>query len=249
MKKGMIGLVLIVLIALSFFAASAGMAQTTTDNEKRTITVNGQYKTSMSPDKAEIYLGVETQSATARSSQQDNANIIQAIKASLYSLGLTSADIETTSYSIYPVYEYPQPCYGDKCPTPSSPKLTGYKTSHMLKVKASSIDKVGQYLDAAVNAGANDVSSIVFTLSDSKRNQLYKQALTEAAKNAKASADAIAAGLGTHVTGIVSATEGSTYVVPYYRTLAAGAPESSATTDISPGLIEVSASLSVVYEI
>ncbi len=248
MKKGMIGLVLIVLIALSFFAASAGMAQTTTDNEKRTITVNGQYKTSMSPDKAEIYLGVETQSTTARQSQQDSANIIQAIKSSLYALGLTSADIETTSYSIYPVYEY-QACSSGTCPTPSSPKLIGYKTSHMLKIKASNIDKVGQYLDAAVKAGANDVSSIVFTLSDSKRNQLYKQALTEAAKNAKASADAIAAGLGTHVTGIVSATEGSTYAVPYYRTLAAGAPESGAATDISPGMIEVSASLSVVYEI
>jgi uncharacterized protein YggE len=248
MKKGMIGLVLIVLIALSFFAASAGMAQTTNDNEKRTITVNGQYKTSMNPDKAEIYLGVETQATTARQSQQDNANIVQAIKSSLYSLGLVSADIETTSYSIYPVYEYPQPCYTESCPTPSSPKLVGYKTSHMLKIKASNIDKVGRYLDAAVNAGANDVSSIVFTISDSKRDQLYRQALTEAAKNAKASADAIATGLGTHITGIVSATEGSVSIVPYYRTLAA-APEASSTTDISPGMIEVSASLSVVYEI
>lgn len=248
MKKGMIGLVLIVLIALSFFAASAGMAQTTTDNEKRTITVNGQYKTSMNPDKAEIYLGVETQATTARLSQQDNANIVQAIKSSLYSLGLTSADIETTHYSIYPVYEYPKPCYSDTCPTPSSPKLVGYKTTHMLKIKASNIDKVGQYLDAAVKAGANDVNSIVFTISDSKRDQLYRQALTEAAKNAKSKADAIATGLGTRVVGIVSATEGSTYVVPYYRALAA-APEADAGTEIYAGMVEVSASLSVVYEI
>jgi len=242
--KGIIGIAFIVLLALTFFATSAGIAQTDS-TDKKTVTVNGQYTMSLSPSKAEIYLGVDTQAVTAKESQQDNADIVDAVRKALYAKGLSSVDIETTSYSIYPVYDYPKSC--DTCPY-TAPRISGYKTNHLLKIKTTTIDKVGQYLDAAVGAGANDVSSIVFTITDEEKNSIYKQALTEAAKDAKSKADSIAAGLGAHITGIVSAAEGSTYIVPYYRTLAAGA-ESGASTQVSPGAIEVSASLSVVYEI
>jgi len=253
MKKGIIGLVLIVLVAVSFLAASTAMAQGTGDsgNETKTITVTGNYVLSMDPDKAEIYLGADTQATTALQSQQDNANIIAAVKNALYAMGLAKTDIETTSYSISPVYEYPTPCSSSYCPL-QLPKVVAYKTSHQLKIKTTNIDKVGQYIDAAAKAGANDISYISFGLSDSKQKTLYNQALTEASKNAKDKANAIASGLGVHVVGVISANEGSVYVTPYYRTLSAGAPTADSTqasTDISAGMIQVSASVSVVYQI
>lgn len=250
MKRGIIGLVLIVLIAVSFFAASTVMAQDSSNatNETRTISVTGNYQLSMDPDKAEIYLGAQTQATTALQSQQDNANIIAAVKNALYALGLTKADIETTSYSISPVYEYPKPCYESYCPL-QLPKVVGYRTSHQLKIKTKNIDKVGQYIDAAAKAGANDVSSISFGLSDDKQKALYNQALTEASKNAREKANAIASGLGVHIKGVISANEGYVSVLPYYRTLAAASESNQASTEISPGMIQVSASVSVVYEI
>jgi hypothetical protein len=253
MKKGIIGFVLIVLVAVSFFAASTAMAQGTSNasNETKTLSVTGNYKLSMDPDKAEIYLGAETQATTALQSQQDNANIIAAVKNALYALGLTKTDIETTSYSLSPVYEYPKPCYESYCPL-QLPKVVAYKTSHQLKIKTKNIDKVGQYIDAAAKAGANDINYISFGLSDDKQKTLYNQALTEAAKNAKEKANAIASGLNVHIVGVMSANEGYVSITPYYRTLAAGAstPDSTqAETDISAGMIQVSASVSVVYQI
>jgi len=251
MRKGIIGLVLIVLVAVSFFAASTAMAQdsTNTTNETKTISVTGSYQLSMDPDKAEIYLGAETQATTALQSQQDNANIIAAVKNALYAMGLVKADIETTSFSISPVYEYPKPCYESYCPL-QLPKVVAYRTSHQLKIKTKNIDKVGQYIDAATKAGANDVNYISFGLSDDKQKTLYNQALTEASKNARDKANAIAAGLSVHVKGVLSANEGYVSVTPYYRTLSAAAPESGqASTEISAGMIQVSASVSVVYEI
>jgi len=251
MKKGIIGLVLIVLVAVSFFAASTAMAQdaSNTTNETKTISVTGNYVLSMDPDKAEIYLGAETRAITALQSQQDNANIIAAVKSALYTLGLTKADIETTSYSISPVYDYSKACSDVNCIW-QPPKIVGYTTVHQLKIKTVNIDKVGQYIDAAAKAGANDVNYISFGLSDSKQKTLYNQALTEAAKNAKDKANAIASGLSVRVKGVISANEGYVYVTPYYKSLSAGAPESSqASTEISAGMIQVSASVSVVYEI
>jgi hypothetical protein len=251
MRKGIIGLVLIVLVAVSFFAASTAMAQDSSNatNETKTISVTGSYQLSMDPDKAEIYLGAETRATTALQSQQDNANIIAAVKSALYALGLTKADIETTSYSISPVYDYSKPCYETNCPW-QPPKIVGYTTVHQLKIKTANIDKVGQYIDAAAKAGANNVNYISFGLSDSKQKTLYNQALTEASKNARDKANAIASGLSVRVKGVISANEGYVYVTPYYRSLSAGAPESSqASTEISAGMIQVSASVSVVYEI
>ena len=250
MRKGIIGLVFIVLVAVSFFAASTAMAQDSDNatDEKKTISVTGNYMLSMDPDKAEIHLGAETQAATALQSQQDNADILAAVKSALYALGLAKADIETTSYSLSPVYEYPKPCYESYCPL-QLPKIVGYTTVHQLKIETKNIDKVGQYIDAAAKAGANDVNYISFGLSDDKQKTLYNQALTEASKNARDKANAMAAGLSVHVKGVLSANEGYVSITPYYRTLA-GAPESSqASTDISAGMIQVSASVSVVYEI
>ncbi len=253
MKKGFIGLVLIVLVAVSFFAASTVMAQGTSNstNETRTISVTGSYQLSMDPDKAEIYLGAETRATTALQSQQDNANIMAAVKNALYAMGLTKTDIETTSYSISPVYDYSTTCTQVNCPW-QPPKIVGYTTVHQLKIKTANIDKVGQYIDAAAKAGANDVNYISFGLSDAKQKTLYNQALTEASKNAKDKANAIASGLGVHVVSVISANEGYVSVTPYYRSLAAGAPAADSTqasTDISAGMIEVSASVSVVYQI
>ena len=101
---------------------------------------------------------------------------------------------------------------------------------------------------AHLDAGANKVNQISFGLSDAKREQLYTDALADAAKNARVKADAIAEGLGVRITGIVSASEGYVSVTPYYRSLGAAESAVSYDTEISAGDVSVSASVSVVYE-
>ena len=61
-----------------------------------------------------------------------------------------------------------------------------------------------QWIDTAVQAGVNDVSSIYFSLSHAKsvavKNDLLKQAVT----NAKSKADIAASALGLNVIGVKS---------------------------------------------
>jgi uncharacterized protein YggE len=243
MRRELIGIILVAVVSMSFFATNMGVAQQEGE-EKRTISVSGVYAISVDPDKAEVTIGVENQETTAQLSQQQNAKLIEKIKSTLLANGISKTDIETSYYSVYPVKTYPRACYEGDCD--NEPRITSYRTTHLLKVTVRDIDKVGKCIDLAVNAGANKVNQISFGLSDEKRDTLYNDALAEAARNARIKADAIADGLGVRVTDIVSASEGYVSVTPIYRSLSAS--EASYDTDISPGEVSVSASVSVVYE-
>lgn len=239
-------LVLVVLgLVLTSFIANTSKAQndtTNTQENKRTIDVSADYKATAEADRVDVYLGVQTERSTALASQQDNANIMQKIRSALAGIGVTSDSIQTTSYSIWPTYDYTMTPY----------RIKGYQTSNMIKVRLTDINKAGQVIDAAAGAGANQVNGVYFTISDSKRDQLEQQALTQASRIAKDKANAIASGLGVTIKQVVKASESSSYV-PYYRsynTMASGgaAPE-AAPTEITPGDIEVSATVSVTFEI
>jgi hypothetical protein len=213
----------------------------TSEEVKNTIDVTGTYTSYADPDKVEIYLGAQTDSNEASDSQQQNAVILQKIRSGLASKGITSSSIQTTQYSLEQIREWDEikRVYVNK----------GYRTIHILKIKLTDINRAGEIVDVAVENGANRVDSIVFGLSDSKAKTMRTQALTEAAKNAREKADAIANGLGISITKVYRASEGFVGVTPYYvnKEMVAGAA-APAPTEISAGQIEISASVSVSYE-
>jgi uncharacterized protein YggE len=93
------------------------------------------------------------------------------------------------------------------------------------------------------------VQYVSFALSDAKRAEVRKQALTEASKNAREQADAIAKGLNVRITGIERVSVGydyQPYPYVYGKALAAGASE-SAPTQVDPANVEVSATVQVTF--
>jgi hypothetical protein len=213
-----------------------------TEEQKNTIDVTGTYTTYADPDKVDIYLGIQTDSFDASESQQQNAVIMKKIRDGLSSKGVTSSSIQTTQYNLEQIKEWDdiKRIYVNK----------GYRTTQIIKIKLTDINKAGEIVDVAVENGANRVDNIVFGLSDSKAKSMRTQALTEAAKNAREKADAIANGLGVSIKGVVHASEGFVGVTPYYasKNLVAGAAEAAVPTEISAGQIEISASVTVSYE-
>ena len=209
---------------------------------KNTIDVTGTYTAYADPDKVEVYLGVQTDSTDASTSQQQNADILQKIRNGLASKGVSSSSIQTTQYNLEQIKEWDE--------TKRDYINKGYRTTHILKVKLTDINKAGEIIDVAVENGANRVDSVVFGLSDSKASTMRTQALTEAAKNAREKADAISSGLGVKITKVDHASEGYVGVTQYYATKnsVGGMAEAAAPTEISAGQIEISASVSVSYE-
>jgi uncharacterized protein YggE len=209
--------------------------------EIATLDVVGTSKTFVQPDKAEIYLSLETENESALSSQQRNAEIIADVRKAVMGEGLSADQIETSGYSVYPIRVWSE--------KEGKYQLLGYRTVHNLKLKATNISNVGRVIDAAVSAGANNVENIVFTLSDQRYEELKSQVLLNATSNAKAKAEAIATQMGIKLAGVYHVSEGYVSIVPIYKGIEMLQESSQVPTEISPGLIEVSASISTSYKI
>jgi len=211
------------------------------EESKYLIDVNGEAKIGADPEKVEVYLGAETRASTAKKSQQDNADIMQEIRNSLQWIGISSDDIETTQYTLIVEKHWDEDT--------EKYVITGYRTTHVIKIESTDIDKAGDIIDKAVQSGANVVNNVVFSLTDEKIEEMRLEALRKAGLNAKEKAEAIADSLGVSIKGLYRASESYVTYRPYvergFEAVAAGAPT---PTEISPGQIEISASLSVSYE-
>jgi len=222
-----------------FKILSAGNGEET----KYLLNVNGDAKLSADPEKVEVYLGAETIALTAKESQQNNADVMQEIRNSLKSIGIASKDIKTTQYSLDVVQHWDEKT--------EKYVITGYRTTHIIKIESTDINKAGDIIDKAVQSGANKVNSVVFSLTDAKIKELRLQALKNAGVNAKEKADAIADSLDITIKRVYQASESYVYYQPYnvQKTYEMVAGAAAAPTEISPGQIEVSASISVSYEL
>jgi len=204
-----------------------------------TVDVSGSANLMADPDKVEIYFTVETNDNSANVSQTMNSEIMQEVRSALADLGLKAGDMETTSYYLYPVREY------DKNGTLV---LMGYRTTHSIKVTLNDLEKTGAVADAAVGAGANRVDNIVFGLSDSKLEIMKQQAVNNSIDNAKQKAESMAAKMNVKLVKVKHFSE-SYYYTPVYKGYDSISEMASSSTDITPGQVEISASVSVTYQI
>jgi uncharacterized protein YggE len=209
--------------------------------DKRTLDVTGTAEMKTIPDRAYVYASVETSASSAQEAQQKNSEKMNAIMAAL-----SDYTVETVSYSIEPVYNYSdeKPYYIQQI------SIIGYRALNSIKVTLTDITKAGDVADLVISSGANKIDSVQFDLSTAKEKELRNQIYYNASMNARQKADAIAGGLGVRIADPSKITESYYNYRPYYAPAkmldAAG---SSAETIIIPGTLDVSASISVTYEI
>ncbi len=235
--------ILVVLLLVAALLAPFNFSSAAADDKqetKRTINVSGRATIKAEPDIAYVTLGTVTENKDAKKAQQENAKIMDAVIAALKNAGISEKDIKTQGYNISPKYSY------DKNTGISN--IVGYTVSNSIQVTVRDIKNVGMVIDIAADKGANESSSITFGLSD--YDKVYNQALKAAVENAKSKAATIADTLGIKLTVPVNVTENSGYSIPTYsRSIsAADMAEQSVTTPISPGTLEVTASVSMIYE-
>ena len=222
-----------------FLLAVLASAPVTTAQDDATpeIRVTGEATLNVEPDRAEIDLGVVTQASTARAASEANATKLDAVIAALRSLIGEGGKIETTNYSLRPNYTRPR--------DGSEATIASYTATNTVRASGVSIDSTGELIDAAIGAGANNVQRLNFTVADPETPRL--QALAEAARRARAKADALAAALELEIVRVLSVAEGSPAVVRPYapRTVMMQAEAAAPTTPVEPGSVEVHASVTL----
>lgn len=215
----------------------SALATDPTTETVHTISVNGTGRVIISPDTADLRLGVTTTAKTVAAARDANAPAMTAVIAGLKKLGIADRDIQTTTLSLSPVYDYPS--------NGSAPRLTGYSLTNSIAVTIRDLDTVADAIDGALASGATTLDGISFRVADQAAAQ--QQARSAAMAEAKTKAGALASAAGVSITGIASISE-TVAPVPYPFYDKAGALRDAATP-IQPGSNEVSVTVAVVYVI
>lgn len=231
------------LAALATLAASPAWAQTLA-SEQPGLRLTGQAEIETAPDMAVFSTGVVTQSKTAAQALADNTSAMTKLTEKLKSSGIAPADLQTSNFSVQPLYSYPRPpAPGESTPPP---KLTGYQVSNDLTVKIRDLAKLGVLLDEVVTAGANRIQNLSFTLSnnDAVMDKARREAIADAKRKAETYADAAQVCLGP-ITSI--AEIGGQMPVPMQ--FEARAMADSAPVPIQSGRVGVNVQVSVSWSI
>ncbi|MFO0589565.1 MAG: SIMPL domain-containing protein [Polyangiaceae bacterium] len=200
-----------------------------------TLTVTGDGQIKVRPDLAILDLDVVTTAKTAQEASQDNAQRMSAVTEALRDVGLVSADLQTVGYDVMPIIDT-----DEKSPTKN--KITGYRVASQLRVRAD-VDRAGETIDAAIEAGANMASGIRYAVRD--ENSVRARALKAAVKAARRDADAIADSIAVKIRS-VEALEANMGGAPIlFRSFAS--LSAKAMTPVEPGNVDITASVRVVY--
>jgi len=157
------------------------------------ITASSTGEAQLTPDRAAVYIGVQTRASTANAAARDNAQRQRAIIDAIVALGIPRDQISTENYTVAPDTRYDQQT--------QRTTVTGYVVSNVVRVEVRRIEQVGTVLDTALAKGANQINSLDFFSSstDSARHQALAQAVVRARSDAEAMARAAGGTLGALV--------------------------------------------------
>jgi uncharacterized protein YggE len=186
-----------VLLAASWLLSAPGpsVAQAQEEDDaaspSRTISVSGSGQVSATPDIAVVSLGVQTEATEAGTAISENNTQMEAVITALEDAGVAQKDIQTQVIQLTPRYQQPSSQTGSSQQGP--PELVGYTATNIVQVTVRKIDSLGDLLDSAVQAGANQIQGIGFevenpaTLVDQAREAAWADALHKAQQLAELS--------------------------------------------------------------
>lgn len=203
-----------------------------------TIKVSGEATATVEADMAVLSLGIVQQAKNPLTVREAVTAASDKVVTSLLALGIEKKQIRTSNFSVSPLY--------DERPGKQN-LITGYKADVSITVTLDDTALVANAVEAAMNAGANEIRSLNYK----KKNEdaLRIETLVSATANAAAKANAMAAALGRKLgKAVVVEEQGYSMRAPDARSYLAKSMAVGAQEAFSPGSIEVSASVSVTFE-
>jgi uncharacterized protein len=208
--------------------------------EAARITVGGSGEAIAPAARASLNIGIQTQGLTAAAAGAEGARLAQAVTEALRAAGLPAADLKATHLIVTPQW-----IWDDHL---RQRRRTGFEADTTLNLDTGTLERLGAWIDAALNAGATNVSDPRFAPADEAA--LRHLALSRAVQNARADADIMATAAGGSLGALMQINAGpvSGEPVPVMRTMALAAPAAAAPpTSIIPGDIHVTASVTGVW--
>ncbi len=225
------GTLLIVLLVLAVLTAAVLAITHSDDAGDRVIEVSASAEQRVPPDLAIVRLGVTARAASARAVTSATSATLQRVIEAVRKTGVKELKTEPVRVT----RSAPRP-------TSDAPQQPPFVARQSIEVRTRDLDRVGAILEAAVAAGANDVSGPRFTLADPSAAR--RAAVAAAVRDARSTAQAAAAAAGVAL-GDLRRIQHAGTGVPLARSRDTLSTEAAPPTE--PGLITVSATVTSTY--
>ena len=214
------------------------------DKMERTIYVDATAKVVAKPDIAVTTMGMVNEGKTVQEAQTANNDVMNKMTTKLKEMGIDEKDIQTSNYSIYPLYDYTDE---------AGRVLRGYEVRQDVTVKIRDLSKANGVLSLAGELGANNISGLQFTIDDP---EVYKnEARQEALKKLAEKAQTLSQSLGIRLGKVVSYNEYAGDNTPYVNVMkesamyGLGGATDQSVSSVESGSTEVNMTVSVTFQI
>ena len=229
--------VILVILGALFLAACGDDIIIMPDAQQDQIRVTGTATITAEPDIATTDVGVQTYHSEVDEAVAENNRKIGASISALRQEGIAEEDMQTSQFSIYP-----QRDYANNRPN----EIIGYQVNNMLSVTLRDLDAIGETLQAAIDAGANSINGVNFTVEDSTalRDEARAEAVRDARRRAEIMAEAAEIQLGSVIYISEMSYPGPVMMRAEYDEAAVGSG-----VPIEPGELELTISVEVTFDI
>ena len=234
---------LVALIAIiSLGACMPSNAQTNQELLPRTINVNGKAEIKAEPDRAIIRFSIESKDKELNRAKQAVDKTVANILAMTKNLGIEKKHVKSAQVTSRPEYNWKS----------KKRELVGYYVSRQIEIDLHNLDNLGQVMHDATEMGVTNMNSPQFY--SSRKDEIYREALTTASKNAKANAQVLAEALDTKL-GKVHQINATNVHYNQPRMMQSNMRSMKASAEMAPeesyqaGEITVVADVNVVFDI
>ncbi len=204
-----------------------------------TVSVSGHGEVHVPPDTAAVSIGIDViQPTLAEAQEQATAQatgVIEALKAA----GIADEDIQTAYFSVNILRDYSE----NADPT----QITGFEIVNQLQLTVRDTDMLGELLDEAVSAGANNINGVSFYVDD--QTAAASEARRLAVEDARTKAEELAAAAGLTLGSVISIAEGTVSPMPppMYAAREGDMAMAEAAVPVQPGSSIVSVDVSMTF--
>ena len=229
--------VILVILGAFFLTACGDEIIIMPDVQQDQIRVTGTATITAEPDIAATDVGVQTYHKEVDVAVAQNNRAIDAIISALRQQGIAEDDMRTSQFSIYPQRDY----------TNNRPnEIVGYQVNNMISVTMRDLDAIGETLQAAIDAGANSINGVNFTVEDP--TVLRDEARAEAIKDARRRAEIMAEAAGIQLGDVTYISEMS-YPGPVMMRAEYDKAAADSGVPIESGELELTISVEVTFGI
>ena len=224
-------------LALLALGATAQTVESTPTGTR--ISASAESIVTVKPDQAQVCMGVVTEADTSQEAGALNASGTEKLLVALKQSMGAGGEFKTSGYWVNP-----QMIAGPR----DNKVITKYVARNSVEVTIYDLTIISRVIDAVVKAGANNVSSLRFSVKDEEGAKTA--ALVQATSKARDKAAAMANALGLRVRRVVSVTDAEvpTVMPLMMESRMAMADTGGGQTPVEPGMLEVRSRVTVTVE-